>query len=361
MINVIIPMSGKSLYETSSDFIYPKILTEVNNRTLLEYSQEIFSSLKEDYKTVFIAPSGKIRDLSLDKIINLVSPSAKLVALQGMTKGAVCSSLMAVDELDLDAELIIASADHYLNEDLQEVINHFRNAQADAGLLTFESVHPKWSFVKLNNDGLVIQAAEKNAISRNAVAGLYYFKHGADFVEASKNLIRKDNSIEDVFYLSSCLNELILKGKKVVTHPLKESVYHNFYDAHAVKAFEVAHQNNNFNPNDNSKKSIKEITEKYVSAFDQRSLYDVIDLFDRNATLVDPHNHLTGIESIRDMLLNLFSTSKNLKFTAKSILADGNKAVIEFELLIDEKQLRGVDIVEWNSANKISRLDAYLY
>jgi len=361
MINVIIPMSGKSLYETSSDFIYPKILTEVNNRTLLEYSQEVFSSLKEDFKTVFIAPSEKIKELALDKIIDLVSPSAKLVALQGMTKGAVCSSLMAVDELDLNAELIIASADHYLNEDLQDVIDYFRKAEADAGLLTFESVHPKWSFVKINNDGLVVQAAEKSAISRNAVAGLYYFKSGSDFVAAAKNLIRKDNSIEDVFYLSSCLNELILKGKKIVTHPLKESVYHNFYDAHAVKAFEVAHQNVIGNTSEGIKKSIKELTEKYVSAFDQRSLHDVIELFDRNATLIDPENHLNGVENIRNLLVNLFSTTKALKFTAKSILADGNKAVIEFELTIDEKLLRGVDIIEWNSSNKISRLDAYLY
>jgi len=361
MINVIIPMSGKSLYETSSDFIYPKILTEVNNRTLLEYSQEVFLSLKEDYKTVFIAPSEKIKDLALDKIIELVSPSAKLIALQGMTKGAVCSSLMAIDELEINDELIIASADHYLNEDLQEVIDYFREVKADAGLLTFESVHPKWSFVKINADGLVIQAAEKSAISRNAVAGLYYFKVCSDFIEAAKNLIRKDNSTDDVFYLSSCLNELILKGKKIATHSLKESVYHNFYDAHAVKAFEVSHQNMAGTSNDSSTKSLKKITEKYVSAFNQRSLHEVIDFFDRNATLVDPANHLMGIENIRKMLVNLFSTTPDIKFTAKSILADGSKTIIEFELIIDEKLLRGVDIIEWNSSNKISRLDAYLY
>lgn len=361
MINIIIPMSGKSLYETSADFIYPKILTEVNNRTLLEYSQEVFLSLNEDYKTVFVAPSEKIKDLALDKIIELISPSAKLIALQGMTKGAVCSSLMAIDELNLDAELIIASADHYLNENLQQVVDYFREMEADAGLLTFESVHPKWSFVKINADGFVIQAAEKSAISRNAVAGLYYFKKGSDFVEAAKNLIRKDNSIDDIFYLSSCLNELILKGKKIVTHPLKESVYHNFYDAHAVKAFEVSHGNLADNSNEHPDKSIKKLTEKYVAAFDQRSLHDVVEFFDRNATLVDPSNHLTGIENIRNMLVNLFSTAQDLAFKAKSILADENKAIIEFELTLNGKLLRGVDIIEWNKSSKISRLDAYLY
>lgn len=353
MINVIIPMSGKSLYETSADFIYPKILTEVNNRTLLEYSQEIFTSLDEDYKTIFVVPSEKIKELALDKIIELVSPSAKLISLQGMTKGAVCSSLMAIDDLDLDAELFIASADHYLNENLQQVIDYFRQNNADAGLLTFESVHPKWSFVKINQDGLVVQAAEKSAISRNAVAGLYYFKKASDFVEAAKNLIRKDNSIEDNFYLSSCLNELILKGKKIVIRPLKEMVYHNFYDAHAVKAFEATHNSSN--------KTLKTLTEKYVHAFDQRLLSDVVEFFDRNATLIDPSVHLTGVENIEAMITDLFSKNKNLHFFAKSILAEEKKSIIEFELTLDDKLLRGVDIIEWNKEGKISRLDAYLY
>ena len=48
MINILIPMSGENLYETSSDFIYPKILTEVANKTLLEYSQLIFDNLRDE-------------------------------------------------------------------------------------------------------------------------------------------------------------------------------------------------------------------------------------------------------------------------------------------------------------------------
>ena len=34
---------------------------------------------------------------------------------------------------------------------------------------------------------------------------------------------------------------------------------------------------------------------------------------------------------------------------------------IEFILILDEKHLEGVDIIEWNEDNKISALRAYLY
>lgn len=353
MINIIIPMSGKGLYETSADFIYPKILTEINNRTLLEYSQEIFSTLTESYKSLFIVPSEKLSQLALGKIIELISPDAIIVPLQGMTKGAVCSSMMAIDEINLDEELIIASADHYINDDLQKIIEYFRQSDADAGVLTFESVHPKWSFVKTNENGLVTQSAEKNAISRNAVAGLYYFKKGSDFIEAAKEIIRKDNSIDGNFYLSSSLNELVLKGKKIVMRPLRDSVYHNFYDAHAVKAFEMAHVN--------PVPAIKQLTEKYVTAFDNKDLHSVMEFFDHNATLIDPGNHLIGRENIRNMLVDLFTDAKVLKFDAKNILAEGEKSVIEFELTFNDKVFRGADVIEWDNKGHIVKLNAYLY
>ncbi|QBR52422.1 MULTISPECIES: nuclear transport factor 2 family protein [Erwinia] len=354
MINIVIPMSGQSLYQTSTDFIYPKILTEVSNRTLLEYSQEIFTSLKEPHQTIYVVPTEKLNTLGLGTIINTITDGkGNIVPLQGTTKGAVCSALMAIDKLDLDAELIIASADHYINDDLQSIINDFRAQQSDAAVLTFESVHPKWSFVKLNDEGNVVEAAEKIAISRHAVAGLYYFRKASDFVESAKNLIRKDNSIQGNFYLSSCLNELILKGKKITCRPLSDSIYHNFYDAHAVKSFELTHSK--------AVGSIRKLTEQYIDAFNRKSLHDVMDMFDRDASLIDPQNHLIGNEKIRDMLVNLFSDHKEFSFIAKSILTDGSKSIIEFELKLNDKLLQGADIIEWNHKGKIVKLNAYLY
>jgi hypothetical protein len=347
-------MSGASLYETTSDFMYPKILTEVANKTLLEYSQEIFTTLDEPKKIIYVVPKSKLDNLGLKTIIGIISNGeGEIVPLAGMTKGAVCSALMAIDKIDLEQELIIASADHYINDDLQEIVDDFRNKNSDAGVLCFESVHPKWSFVKINSENRVIQASEKIAISRNAIAGLYYFKKGQYFVDAAKNLIRKDNCIDGNFYLSACLNELVLMGKIISHRPLADRVYHNFYDAHAVKAFEAVQVKNGT--------SLKNVTEEYVKAFNQRSFHKVMDFFDKNSSLTDPNNTLIGIEQIREMLLNLFTNTKELSFVAKNILVENQRSVIEFELKIDEKVLHGVDIIDWSNKGKITSLNAYIY
>lgn len=356
MINIIIPMNGASLYETSSDFIYPKILTEISNKTIFEYSQEIFTTLKEEKKIIYVVPKVKLDTLGLKTIIHIISNNeAKIVTSLAPTKGAVCSALMAIDEINLDEELIISSADHHINDDLQEILQDFRNDDTDAAVLCFESVHPKWSSIKLNDKNHVIQAAEKISLSRYAIAGFYYFRKGHDFVEAAKNTIRKDSSTEDNFYLSSCLNELILAGKKVSHRLLADSIYHNFYDAHAIKAFERRHSQKN------TSSSIKKLTEGYVKAFAEKSLAQVMDYFAPSASLTDPSHSLIGKEQIKTMLLDLFTQVKDLSFIAKNILIDQKKSIIEFELTLDNKKFKGVDMIDWNNKGKITSLNAYLY
>ena len=51
----------------------------------------------------------------------------------------------------------------------------------DGSIVTFKATHPKWSFAKVNQEGLVTEVAEKNPISDTATVGFYYWKKGSDF------------------------------------------------------------------------------------------------------------------------------------------------------------------------------------
>lgn len=352
MINIVIPMSGQNLYETSNGFAYPKLLTEVANKTLFEYSQDIFKTVNDEHKIIYVAPAEKLDKLGLKSIINTISDKrGKIVALHGTTKGAVCSCLMAIDEIDPDSELIISSADHYIEENLQDVIDNFRAMTCDAGVLTFHSVHPKWSFILLNESGEVIKAAEKDPISRNAVAGLYYFKKASDFISAAKNLIRKDSSIDGGYYLSSCLNELVLDGKVIKVHQLGNAIYHNFYDAHAVNAFGASLKNDAC--------IVSDFTRQYINAFNSKNVDEVVRMFESNASLVEPSESFVGCEKIRVRIGEILSVA-NVNFSANAIICQLNKSVIEFKLTLGDKVIRGVDVIEWSHNNKITKLTAYL-
>ena len=92
--------------------------------------------------------------------------------------------------------------------------------------MTFESSHPKWSYVRLNSDNLVLETAEKKVISNEATVGIYYFKQGKDFIEGAENMIKKNMKSNNEFYVCPVYNELILKNKKITTDKIPTHKIH---------------------------------------------------------------------------------------------------------------------------------------
>jgi dTDP-glucose pyrophosphorylase len=82
--------------------------------------------------------------------------------------------------------------------------------------MTFNSTHPKWSYAKINSDGLVTEVAEKNPISDIAPAGIYYWSKGSDFVKYAESMISKNIRVNNEFYIAPVFNEAI-KDNKVIT------------------------------------------------------------------------------------------------------------------------------------------------
>ena len=77
------------------------------------------------------------------------------------------------------------------------------------------------SYVKLNNEGFVIEAAEKIPISKTATVGLHYYKHGSDFVRFANETInlglsyknKKCGSFGDISTFSFYANKQVTTGE----------------------------------------------------------------------------------------------------------------------------------------------------
>jgi len=97
-----------------------------------------------------------------------------------------------------------------------------RKKNVDGGIVTFISTHPKWSFVKVDEEGYVKEVAEKRPISNIATVGIYYFKQGRYFVEAAEKMVKKNVRVNNEFYVAPTYNEMILEGKKILSYPVAE-------------------------------------------------------------------------------------------------------------------------------------------
>jgi dTDP-glucose pyrophosphorylase len=181
-----------------------------------------------------------VRQFHLADIVALLAPGSSVVTVSERTGGAACTALLGAEFIDNDQELLIVNGNDLIETDFGVIVNGFRDKDWDAGVVTFPSIHPRYSYVRLDSTGLVVEAAEKRPISRLATAGFYWFRRGSDFTNSAKSMIRKDASIQGVFYICPVLNELVLQQRRIGTHGIAASQYRPLKNAKQVQQYETS-------------------------------------------------------------------------------------------------------------------------
>lgn len=236
MINVLIPACGSSTQFESS--FWPQNCIEINGKPMIQYVIDNFKSIR-DHRFVTVLSEDECDRFHTDNMVKLFSDNnVKIVKLTGKTGGALCTTLMAIDYIENDDELLISNNDHSFDCDVENIISDFRKKGVDSGVVTFECVHPRWSYVRMEGEN-VVEAAEKRPISKRAIAGLYYFKCGRDYVESAKRVITKNKSYDGKYYISAAINEMILMGKTVGNVSIDSTLYHTFYEPKQIEKYET--------------------------------------------------------------------------------------------------------------------------
>ena len=238
-MNLVIPIASSSKFFSLEEYGYPKPLIEIMGMPMIEHVIKNITHGNSFKKIIFIVQQDECDHFHLDKTLNLLSPiRPEIIKLRADTQGALCSVLLAIEHINHDEPLLISNADQIFDLGIADYLQQFTVRDLDAACLTFSSVHPRWSYVKTNRDRFVIETAEKRPISKNAIAGLYWYKKGYEFVESGMASIRNGYSVEGKFYISPVFNEYVLSGKKVGHHTVPNEKYHTFYSPQKIEEFE---------------------------------------------------------------------------------------------------------------------------
>lgn len=199
---------------------------------------EPLMNAKFEKRFLFVINEADAKKFHIDRVLRLIVGADSVVIEQpGESKGALPSCLLLIDHLDPEQPLLVSNSDQIVDIDYDEVLEYFRSNEADAGCVTFKSVHPQWSYVAFDERGQVAEAAEKKPISNRAIAGLYYFAKARYFSSAALRTIEKGSVTGDRFYISATFNELILDGKKILAREIEPSKYHSFYSPEMLSKF----------------------------------------------------------------------------------------------------------------------------
>lgn len=240
-MNLVIPIAYQSKFFSIEDYGYPKPLIEIAGKPLIQHVIENITHGLNFEKIIFIVRSEDCRLYHIDHTLELLSPVKPIIIrLESDTRGALCSVLWAIEEINNKSPLIISNADQIFDGGVASSIGSFIQGKYDGACVTFSSVHPRWSYVRLDDVGDVNEAVEKVPISRNAIAGLYMYRSGEEFIRYGINSIQNGASVDNQFYIAPVFNEFILDGRKICHFPVESHKYHTFYSPQKIEEFEIS-------------------------------------------------------------------------------------------------------------------------
>jgi len=218
-LNVLIPMAGAGRRFQEAGYTFPKPLIEINGKPMI---QVVVENLNIDANFIYIVQKEHNQKYNIATMLNLITPKCKVIEVEGLTEGAACTALLAKELIDNQNPLFFANSDQFVEWDSNEFMYKMNETNADGGIVTFEATHPKWSFAKLNDKGLVTEVAEKKPISNIATVGFYYWKKGSDFVKYAEEMINQNIRVNNEFYVCPVFNNAIKDGLEIRTFDAKK-------------------------------------------------------------------------------------------------------------------------------------------
>ena len=236
-MNIVVLMGGDNELFKSSTYTFPKPLIEIDNKPMAQHVVEnIMPLIENGDKVIFVTRKEDSEKYYLTNALQLLVPDAVVVPVSGNTSGAAVTALLAIEEINEEESLLIINGDQIIERNLLELVNKMKSA--DAGVIVFRSVHPRWSFVRCDEDGYVVESAEKRPISNLATAGFYYYKKAHDFIESAKRMILKGSHVHDIYYVCPVFNEMILDNKKITVSEIENTEYHSLSTPKMVSKYE---------------------------------------------------------------------------------------------------------------------------
>ena len=214
-VHLIMPMGGAGSRFFKDGFVMPKPLIELKGKPFFYWATKCMSQCVDVQDITFVVLQEHINEFKIDTEIKKYFPDANIVVIPHLLKGAVLTCMEGVKEITDNNPIIFNDCDHIFKcEEFYNYCNSGNFEENDGALLSFESNDPKFSFLKLDENGYVIETVEKVVVSNNAICGAYYFKNKDLFLEMSNEYLEKCNYSE--YFVSGVYNIMAEHGKKIV-------------------------------------------------------------------------------------------------------------------------------------------------
>ena len=207
-MKIIVPMAGLGSRFSSQGYENPKPLIEFLGKPMIRHVVEHVGMMGHEH--IFLCQKAHVEKYDLHRLFSSFLSNYKIVEVDGLTEGAACTVMLADKVLSPDDSVMLVNSDQLVHWD-RDVIDTLENSEFGGCIFCFPGEGIKWSYAKVNLQGLVTEVAEKKQISEHATSGMYYWKKWQYFMDAAKAMIAANDRTNNEFYVAPVYNYAIDK------------------------------------------------------------------------------------------------------------------------------------------------------
>jgi hypothetical protein len=154
-------------------------------------------------------------------------PGAATVFISKGTQGAAITVLAGLSlVIHHDGALCVDLVDIEYETEFDPLACFAANPDAGAAALIFQSDRPIYSYLRTDETGCVVEAAEKRVISSNASAGTYFFASPHDYLLALAHNVAHaaEVTFKSLFFVCPLYNGVLASGRSVIMEPVSNIV-----------------------------------------------------------------------------------------------------------------------------------------
>ena len=215
-------MAGRGSRFLNEGYVRPKPLIDVNGIPMIQVVIENIRP-KREHRFIFVVQKEHINEYKVDKLLKNLCPTCEIVIIDGITEGAACTALEAKKYIDNKDQLMIANSDQWINTSIDEYLKMWDINKSEGFIMTMYSSDPKWSYIKFDPSGILVDIVEKVVVSNHATVGIYNFSRGNIFCKYASQMIQAKNMSKGEYYVAPVYKYMLTNNANIGLYNIDRS------------------------------------------------------------------------------------------------------------------------------------------
>ena len=224
MINVVIPIAGTGSRYAEAGYDLPKPLIDIKGLTAV---QRVVWGAGIGGKLIYIVQAEHNREYGLSDLFLTFSGELETVVIEvdNPTEGPLSSVLVAKEHINNEDMLVIYDFEGIVNwEPNNFLIDAGEARNLDVSIAVSTTKNSSGMRIQTRENGLVSAISEEIDEATEACAGVYYWRHGQDFVTDAESVINNNEQINGEFHVASVCAKAVEDKKRVGVYQVNDFV-----------------------------------------------------------------------------------------------------------------------------------------